>query len=929
MFRATPRLIVPLATTLIACIAPFAVADSPPTSDLPKGIEFVTSVEGITEYRLDNGLQVLLFPDPSKQTTTVCITYLVGSKHEGYGETGMAHLLEHLVFKGSENHPDIPQELTAHGCRPNGSTWVDRTNYFETFAATDENLEWALDLESDRMINCFISRKDLDSEMTVVRNEFEMGENSPMRVLEERVYSTAYLWHNYGKSTIGARSDIENVPIDRLKAFYTKWYRPDNAVLVVSGRFDAQRTLALIDEKFSPLTPPDIPLHHTYTIEPAQDGERSVMLRRVGDTQAVALAYHIPSAVHPDYAPVQALSFLLGDTPSGALHEALVETNLAATVRARADRFADPGLLYMTAEVRADRSLDAAREEMIAVVEGFAETPPTEEEVDRAKTNLLRNWEMRLRNSQWAAIGLSEWCAQGDWRLFFLHRDNLQQVTAEDVHRVAGEYLVTTNRTVGLYVPTDEPARADVPETPVVAEFLEGYAGSEAMATGEEFDATPENIESRVVRESLPGGLNLVLLPKKTRGEKVNLSLSLHFGDEKSLRNKARIGEITARMLNRGTKNRSRQEIEDEIDRLKGRVSVWGMAAGVTGSIETTRENFPDALALLAEILQEPTFPESELEQLREETLLQLEEWTTNPRVLAQITYARHMNPWPKEDVRYTATLDEEIEEIKLLTREDLAEFHADFYGASYGELGIVGDIDPEEATALASQLFDDWKNATPYERLTEEFSDRPAVIESIEVPDKESAVFRAGTRVNMRDDNPDYPAMVLGNFMTGGGFLNSRLATRIRRTDGLSYGVGSFFYADAWDEVGAFGAFAIYAPQNDAKLITAFEEEIQRVLDSGFADEEIAEAKSGWLQSREVSRSQERELVGALARRQEQGRTLAWDALLETKIAELTNTQILEAFRKYIDLKKISIVRAGNFAGAAEKAAAVAERAD
>ena len=287
------------------------------------------------------------------------------------------------------------------------------------------------------------------------------------------------------------------------------------------------------------------------------------------------------------------------------------------------------------------------------------------------------------------------------------------------------------------------------------------------------------------------------------------------------------------------------------------------------------------------------------------------------------------MNPWPKEDVRYTATLDEEIEEIKLLTREDLAEFHADFYGASYGELGIVGDIDPEEATALASQLFDDWKNATPYERLTEEFSDRPAVIESIEVPDKESAVFRAGTRVNMRDDNPDYPAMVLGNFMTGGGFLNSRLATRIRRTDGLSYGVGSFFYADAWDEVGAFGAFAIYAPQNDAKLITAFEEEIQRVLDSGFADEEIAEAKSGWLQSREVSRSQERELVGALARRQEQGRTLAWDALLETKIAELTNTQILEAFRKYIDLKKISIVRAGNFAGAAEKAAAVAERAD
>src|SRR5882757_4513455 len=176
--------------------------------------EKMTTVEGITEYRLANGLRVLLFPDPSKQTITVNITYMVGSKNENYGETGMAHLLEHLVFKGTPKHPNIPQELTAHGASPNGTTWVDRTNYFETFNATDENLKWALDLESDRMINSFIAKKDLDSEMTVVRNEFESGENNPSGVLEERVTSTAYLWHNYGKSTIGSRADLENVPID-------------------------------------------------------------------------------------------------------------------------------------------------------------------------------------------------------------------------------------------------------------------------------------------------------------------------------------------------------------------------------------------------------------------------------------------------------------------------------------------------------------------------------------------------------------------------------------------------------------------------------------------------------------------------------------------------------------------------------------------
>ncbi|HYG18317.1 MAG TPA: pitrilysin family protein, partial [Ohtaekwangia sp.] len=202
----------------------------------------VTTVEGITEYRLQNGLRVLLFPDPSKQTITVNVTYLVGSKHENYGETGMAHLLEHLVFKGTPKHPNIPQELTEHGARPNGTTWVDRTNYFETFSATEENLKWALDLEADRMVNSFISKKDLDSEMTVVRNEFESGENSPYRVLMQRVMSTAYLWHNYGKSTIGSKADLENVPIERLQAFYRKYYQPDNAVVTVVGKIDEAKT---------------------------------------------------------------------------------------------------------------------------------------------------------------------------------------------------------------------------------------------------------------------------------------------------------------------------------------------------------------------------------------------------------------------------------------------------------------------------------------------------------------------------------------------------------------------------------------------------------------------------------------------------------------------------------------------------------------
>lgn len=280
----------------------------------------VTTVEGITEYKLDNGLRVLLFPDPSKPTITVNITYMVGSKHENYGETGMAHLLEHLVFKGTPRHPNIPQELTEHGADPNGTTWLDRTNYFETFAATEENLKWALDMEADRMVNSFIAKKDLDSEMTVVRNEFEAGENYPAGVLTERMTSTAYLWHNYGKSTIGARSDIENVPIDRLQAFYKKYYQPDNAVLTVAGKFDEAKTLAMINQYFGTVPKPTREIPTYYTKDPTQDGERNVVLKRTGDIQVAGVFYHTPPSAHADAPAVQVLGNILGGEPYGRLY---------------------------------------------------------------------------------------------------------------------------------------------------------------------------------------------------------------------------------------------------------------------------------------------------------------------------------------------------------------------------------------------------------------------------------------------------------------------------------------------------------------------------------------------------------------------------------------------------------------------------------
>ncbi|MDQ2656105.1 MAG: insulinase family protein, partial [Bacteroidota bacterium] len=811
-------------------------------------------------------------------------------------------------------HPNIPQELTEHGARPNGTTWVDRTNYFETFNATEENLKWALDLESDRMVNSYISKKDLDSEMTVVRNEFESGENNPTRVLLQRVMSTAYLWHNYGKSTIGARVDLENVPIERLQAFYRKHYQPDNAVVTVVGKIDESKTLEMINAAFGVIPKPTRAIDPTYTLDPTQDGERSVVLKRVGDTQIAMTAYHVPAGSHPDFAAVEVLTEVLGSEPSGRLYKALVDSKKASSTSAFAFQWKEPGLLITYAEVLKEKSLDDAMATMRQTLDDMVKNPPTQEEVDRAKNEILKSIELMFNSSERIGLTLSESIGAGDWRLLFLTRDRIKAVTVEDVKRVAAQYLKADNRTTGLFIPTEKPDRAEIPETPDVEALVKDYKGNQDIAAGEEFDPSPDNIDSRTRQSVLPNGMELALLSKRTRGQSVEARLTLRFGDEKSLANKSTAAEFAAAMLDKGTAKHTRQEIKDAFDRLKANVFIGGSATQASVNITTTRPNLAEVLKLVEEVLKEANFPADEFEKLKNERLSGIESQRSNPQAIAFNYVQRHLYPYPKSDPRYVETFDEAVASIKSVSLDELKKFHKDFYGASSATMSVVGDFDESEVSSLVTSMFGNWKSANPYTRIEMKPFAVKTINESFETPDKPNAFFVGAFNFEFRDDNPDYPALVLGNYMLGGGFLNSRLATRIRQKDGLSYGVGSQFNAGALDPVGSFLAYAIYAPENAAKLETAFAEEINKVITEGFTAEEIAAAKSGWSQSRTVSRAQDAGLAGTLNHYLFINRDLQWDESVEKRVAELTPEQINSAMKKYISMDKINIIKAGDF---------------
>ena len=499
------------------CLRPAIRAQPASTAALPAGVTQVTSVEGITEFRLANGLQVLLVPDDSKPTTTVNVTYRVGSRHENYGETGMAHLLEHLLFKGSPKHPTVWAEFTKRGLRANGSTSFDRTNYFASFSANDDNLRWYLGWLADSMVNSYIARKDLDTEMTVVRNEFESGENNPGRVLLQKTLGTMYNWHNYGKSPIGARSDIENVDIARLQAFYRRYYQPDNATLIVSGRFDTASVLAQVARDFGAIPKPQRELQPTYTLEPVQDGERQVTLRRVGGTPSIYMAYHMPPGAAPDFAAVEMIASVLGDTPGGRLHKRLVEKQLAAQTFGFAWDLAEPGLMLVGAGLAPGQDV-AARAHRHGGSRRFADQRAHHHRGAGTCTHAVAQRLGRgLRRPRACRRGAVRGHRHGRLApVFPASRPGAQGVAGRRAAR--GHHLAATGQPHRRRLPAHgAPERAPTPARVDVAAQVKDYRGDASAAVAEAFDATPANLDART-QLSRVGGLQVALLPKGTRG---------------------------------------------------------------------------------------------------------------------------------------------------------------------------------------------------------------------------------------------------------------------------------------------------------------------------------------------------------------------------------------------------------------------------
>jgi zinc protease len=883
------------------------------TQSTPK---LVTTVEGIKEYELDNGLRILLIPDGSQTNIAINIVYKVGSRHEGYGETGMAHLIEHMLFKQCEKFTDIKKAIADKGASANGTTWYDRTNYYEILSASDENLSWAIDMEADRMIHSKILPEELAKEFSVVRNEFEIGENYPSNVLNERILSAMYLWHNYGKSTIGSKEDIERVKADNLRAFYKKYYQPDNAVLIIAGKFDEKKALDYVKQFFGPIPKPARVLQPTYTVEPPQDGERNVELRRAGDIQYIGMAYHTPSVADKDYAANDALVEILTNDPSGVFYKKLVETKMASKLFGYSQTLHDPGYTYFQVEVPKDKSLDSAKWVLLHAADEIPVMNITDEDVARARNNRIKFLENTISRTMDLAIALTEAIGAGDWRLWFWYRDQLEKLTAADVKEAARRYYKSSNRTYGVFIPeATTPDRTKVDETPDVAKLLDGYKGKAVAAQKADFENSIENIRRNAVYGKLSNGGKYVLLEKPTKGDKINARISLRMGDENSLMNKTEIAQVTAAMLKTGTASRTKKQISDELDRLKTDISIYGSSTGIVIALSTDKQNLPAAIALLDDILHHPKFDAAEFEKVVLDTRANYEANRNEPFNAAFTKLQKITTKYPKGHPLYAADVDENLQDLKKIKLEDVKKFYADFYGANNSLSSFVGELDKKQVTDFLQNSFGKWNSKMTYKAVEPKYFDVPATIESVATPDKTNAALIGNINLNISEKHADYPALFMANELLGGGaFLSSRIPQRLRENEGMSYGAGTFINSEYKYDVTNWGLYAAYNPIYKGRLDSALRQEIDKAIGAGFTEDELKNSVKAWLEQNKTSLGDNAYLADLLRVYLRDDRNLYEYTAFEARVKALNLAAVNAAMSKYFDKSKLVLIFSGDF---------------
>ena len=982
---------------------------------LPAGVTFVTEADGIREYKLTNGMKVLLVENRVAPVTTVMVLYKVGSRNEAVGYTGSTHLLEHMMFKGTptfnkERNTQIAATLQKIGAAFNATTWYDRTNYFETVPS--DQLEMTIRLEADRMRNSLIADSDRQSEMTVVRNELERGQNEPSEVLDEAVYAAAFREHPYHHPTIGWRADVEGVPTSRLKEFYDTFYHPNNASMILVGDFERAEALNLINTHFGAYSVPTHPIPEVYTEEPPQQGERRLVIRRAGELALVQMAFHTPGvlgqsnvlsneelaerAANPptdnDIYPLVVLSVALSHGITSRLYQALVETEFAVDAHSNADQHRDPGLFNVYATVSPGVEPAKVEETILEELRKVAEEGLTEAEVEKAQQQIIAQVAYSRDGTFNIAMQMSEAEAVADWRFYKDYEANITKVTLADTQRVAQLYFTEDNRTVGYFIPKQTgggggesngngvaglrnaecglrnenqltgilKSAIRIPQSAIerrgvqyfrepdddggVASEISSVAGRAAnqesavelesggsttpqekeqqslSPRGDKSSAAAEavtpqtagrsNFAARVRRTEIETGATLLVLENHATPT-VSLRGSFRAGSYFEPNEKPALAQITANMLERGTKKRTKFQLAGDLESVGAQLGFSADPFAVNVAARSLSKDLPLVLSAIAEVLSEPAFPADELEKLKQQIVAGIQEQQSNTGYRARERFTQLI--FDEASPYYMHPGEQLVKSVRSITVEDVCGFYEKYYGGRSLVLSIAGDVQADEVQRQFTEAFNAFTGPESIDiNVTDPEPQGETRREIVLVKEKANVDILLGSAASLRRSSEDYYAAVLANSALGESTLSSRLGLQVRDQEGLTYGINSRFRAPSL-AAGPWYVGVSVNPNNIEKAINSALTVLRDYVRNGIREDELGDEKSSAIGSFKVGLATNAGLAQAMWNAEFYELGIDYIDRYPQIIQSVTVEEVNAAIRKYFRPDQLTVVIAGD----------------
>jgi zinc protease len=907
-------LVLPLLTS-------FTLNAAPVSAD---GYNHVKTVGNIDEYTLkSNGLQVLLLPEHSSPTLTFMVTYRVGSRNEVTGTTGATHILEHLMFKGTAKHNrskgnSFDQLMERTGAITNATTSLDRTNYHQTIGSGQ--LAEVVDLEADRMRHLRLLDSDRQAEMTVVRNEYERSENSPFTALYKEIYHAAFVAHPYHHDTLGHRSDIENVKIEKLREFYDTFYWPNNATVTIVGDFQPKVALALVKKSFGvyPKSPKPIPA--LYTEEPPQDGPKRLIVKRPGELGVVAIAHKITAATHPDYPAISLLSAILADGKNSRLYKAITDKNLSTGIGNDARFTADPSLHILFLPLAPGVKHEDVEKVALQEIERVKRDGVTAAELQAAVAKTLANAAFERDGSYAVASGLNDSIAVGDWSLYYRLEDAIRKVTVQDIQRVANSYFNEDQSTTGWFVPAvsggatgagSAPARAAKPRPNYYRDpAWMSQRFTEKSSTGKGGSGAAILTAARMAPQAKRMQVTGIDLVAYTTGVKdvITLRGSLPAGTALGTDNPA-IPTLTAMLLDQGTQQQDKFAITQQLEAVGASIGFSAGTDMLNISAKCLKKDLPLVLRLMAEELRTPALSAEEFAKAKKQFSGAVKRQLEDTDFRAEDAFSRaafqpgHPNHNPDPETLLAA--------IETATLEEVVAFHKAHYGPAHMKLVAVGDVDSAALQEGVGLVFAGWTGGSAALRLIK--ADRATVTRhaQVDLVGKTSVSVVLGQASGLQHQDPDYQALRMATSILGGSFT-SRLVATVRDKEGLTYQIDAGLDADTFNE-GDWKITASFAPSMLDQGLASTRHQLDLWYLQGVTAAEVEFRKTFLIGAFQVALSTSDGLASTFLRTMNRGYPLDWVDEYPGQVRALTVRQVNAAIKTHLQPQNMIQVTAGS----------------